>query len=123
LITLENYLPWYRKGATGAPKCLNKMQVFDPSATTVEHVYPENAVPPDPSLASLLDTLGNLTLLGSSDNDAAGNKPFAVKRAIFDKSPLVLNQEIAKNGSWTNSVVKARQTDLEDVALKVFRLK
>jgi hypothetical protein len=123
LITLENYLPWYRKGAMGVPKCLNKMQVFDPSATTVEHVYPESAAPSDASLAPLLDTLGNLTLLGSSDNDAAGNKPFGAKKAIFEKSPLVLNQEIAKNGSWTDSVVKARQTDLEDVALKVFRLK
>jgi hypothetical protein len=123
LITLENYLPWYRKGATGVPKCLNKMQVFDPSATTVEHIYPENAVPADASLVPLLDTLGNLTLLGSSDNDAAGNKPFAAKKAIFEKSPLVLNQEVAKNTSWTDSVVKARQKDLEDVALKVFRLK
>jgi hypothetical protein len=123
LITLENYLPWYRKGAAGVPKCLNKMQVFDPSATTVEHIYPENAAPSDTSLAPLLDTLGNLTLLGSSDNDAAGNKPFPVKKAIFEKSPLVLNQEVAKNGSWTDSVVKARQVDLENVALKVFRLK
>jgi hypothetical protein len=99
------------------------MQVFDPSATTVEHVYPENAAPSDASLAPLLDTLGNLTLLGSSDNDAAGNKLFAVKKAIFEKSPLVLNQEIGKKGSWTDAVVKARQMDLEDVALKVFRLK
>jgi hypothetical protein len=123
LITLENYLPWYRKGATGVPKCLNKMQVFDPSATTVEHIYPENAVPADASLVPVLDTLGNLTLLGSSDNDAAGNKPFTAKKAIFEKSPLVLNQEVAKNASWTDTVVKARQKDLEDVALKVFRLK
>jgi hypothetical protein len=123
LITLENYLPWYRKGATGAPKCLNKMQVFDPSATTVEHIYPENAAPADASLAPLLDTLGNLTLLGSSDNDAAGNKPFVAKKAIFEKSPLVLNQEVAKNPNWTDSIVRARQKDLEDVALKVFRLK
>jgi len=123
LITLENYLPWYRKGATGLPKCLNKMQVFDPSATTVEHIYPEKATPPNATFLPLLDTLGNLTLLGSSDNDAAGNKPFADKKAIFEKSPLILNQEIAKHAVWNETVVKKRQQDLEDVALKVFRVK
>lgn len=122
LITLESYLRWYRAGAKGHPKCLDKMVVFDPSATTVEHVYPENATPSDLTLEALLDTLGNLTLLGSMDNDAAGNKPFAKKKAIFEKSPLGLNQEIAKNTSWTAPVVAARQKDLEDVALKVFRL-
>jgi len=62
LITLESYLRWYRDGANGAPKCLDKMVVFDPSATTVEHVYPEKASPADASLDPLLDTLGNLTV-------------------------------------------------------------
>ncbi len=122
LITLESYLRWYRAGATGQPKCLDKMMVFDPSATTVEHVYPEKSSPPDATLEPLLDTLGNLTLLGSGDNDAAGNKPFAKKRAIFDKSVVGLNREIAANAAWTAAVVNARQTDLENMALKVFRL-
>lgn len=122
LITLESYLRWYRDGAKGAPKCLDKMVVFDPSATTVEHVYPEKASPADASLDPLLDTLGNLTLLGSTDNDAAGNKPFAKKKAIFEKSLVGLNQEIAKNAAWTSAVVEARQADLEQVALKVFRM-
>ncbi|WP_166016326.1 MULTISPECIES: HNH endonuclease family protein [Chelativorans] len=122
LITLESYLRWYRDGAKGAPRCLDKMVVFDPSATTVEHVYPEKASAADASLDPLLDTLGNLTLLGSTDNDAAGNKPFAKKKAIFEKSLVGLNQEIAKNAAWTAAVVEARQTDLEQVALKVFRM-
>ncbi|MEO3470933.1 DUF262 domain-containing HNH endonuclease family protein [Roseomonas sp. CAU 1739] len=122
LITLESYLRWYRAGAKGAPKCLDKMVVFDPSATTVEHVYPEKASPADGTLEPLLDTLGNLTLLGSTDNDAAGNKPFSKKKTIFEKSLVGLNQEIAKNTAWTAAVVEARQTDLEKVALKVFRM-
>ena len=123
MITLENYLKWYRKGATGTPKCLDKMQVFDPSATTVEHVYPEKAAPPDPVMLPLLDTLGNLTLLGPNDNDAAGNEAFTIKKAIFAKSPLTLNQEISQKPAWTEAVVKARQIDLEDAAIKIFRLK
>ena len=123
LITLENYLRWYRKGANGTPKCLDKMQVFDPSATTVEHVYPEKATPPDLVMLPLLDTLGNLTLLGPNDNDAAGNEAFTIKKAIFAKSPLTLNQEISQKPAWTEAVVKARQIDLEDAAIKIFRLK
>lgn len=122
LITLESYLPWYRAGAKGTPKCQTQMMVFDPSATTIEHVYAENAAPPDPKLEPLLDTLGNLTLLGSKDNDAAGNKPFSKKKAIFKKSPLVLNRDIAKKSSWNAANVAARQDDMMNMSLKVFRL-
>jgi hypothetical protein len=123
LITMENYLKWYRAGANGAPKCLDKMVVFDPAATTIEHVYPAGATPPDPALEPLLDTLGNLTLLGSKDNDAAGNKPFNQKQAILKNSPLLLNQEVAAKPQWDASVVTARQSDLEAAALRIFRTK
>lgn len=121
-MTVQWQVSWYRDGAKGQPKCLDKMLVFDPSATTVEHVYPEKASPAEPALEPLLDTLGNLTLLGSTDNDAAGNNPFGKKKAIFEKSVVGLNREIAKNAAWTEAIVIARQKDLEDVALKVFRL-
>lgn len=122
LITLENYLRWYREGASGVPRCLDKLLVFDPSATTIEHIYPEGASPKDPALEPLRDTLGNLTLLGSTDNDAAGNKKFAEKKKILKQSLLLLNREIATKGAWTAAVVNIRQKDLEDAAMRIFRL-
>lgn len=122
LITLESYLRWYRKGAAGQPVCLDKMVVFDPSATTIEHIYAENASTASPQMSPIADTLGNLTLLGSSDNDAAGNKPFSKKKLIFAKSALLMNRELGKRPTWTAVAVAKRQKDLEEVALKIFRL-
>lgn len=59
------------------------MPVFDPAATIVEHIYPEKASSVDAVMLTLLDTLGNLTLLGSKDNDAAGNKLFDAKKVVL----------------------------------------
>jgi len=122
LITLESYLRWYRKGAGGQPVCLDKMVVFDPSATTIEHIYAENVSTASPQMSAVADTLGNLTLLGSMDNDAAGNKPFSKKKSIFSKSSLLMNRELGKRPAWTAAAVANRQKDLEEVALRIFRL-
>jgi hypothetical protein len=122
LITLESYLQWYLAGTVGLPLCLNKMIVFDPSATTIEHIYAQNNATPQPALDALVDTLGNLTLLGSTDNNAAGNLPFPAKRAIFANSSLRMNREIAINPQWTDVEVNARLTALEDAAVKIFQV-
>lgn len=122
LITLESYLQWHLAGTAGLPVCINKMTLFDPSATTIEHVYAQNTVVPQPALDALVDTLGNLTLLGSTDNNAAGNQPYAAKRAIFANSALSMNREISSNAQWTSAEVNARLTTLEDAAVKIFRV-
>jgi Protein of unknown function DUF262/Protein of unknown function (DUF1524) len=122
LITLESYMRWHVTGAAGLPLCMDKMTVFDPSATTIEHVYAENTVPADPTLEPVLDTIGNLTLLGSADNNAAGNKPYAAKRPTFLASALQLNKLIAENADWTLIELQARQTQLEDAAIRIFKI-
>jgi hypothetical protein len=42
LITLEDHHKWYEDGAQGHPKCKDKTRVFDFSATTLEHIYPQS---------------------------------------------------------------------------------
>lgn len=122
LITLESYLNWHLAGTQGLPVCLSKMTVFDPSATTIEHIHAQNGAMPHPVLDALVDTLGNLTLLGAGDNAAAGNQPFPAKRAIFAQSALRMNREVANNAQWTDAEVNARLTALEDAAIKIFRV-
>ncbi|MEM7476065.1 MAG: HNH endonuclease family protein, partial [Planctomycetota bacterium] len=124
LIVLEDYHQWYDKGAHGAPKCLDKMRVFDFSNTTLEHIYPDSATQGSKvaGLERLKHTVGNLTLLGPGDNNKLANKPFAAKRKLFSKSGLKLNRDIAKKTTWTATHVKQRSTDIVKMALKIFEI-
>ncbi|WP_018099620.1 DUF262 domain-containing protein [Sinorhizobium meliloti] len=122
LITLEDYAQWYAGGASGVPRCKDKTRVFDFSNTTLEHVYPRSAKDDEKeaSLEKVKDTLGNLTIFGPSDNDAAANKTFAEKRSVLQSSNLKLNRDIGANSDWTSDKVQQRAQSLVSMALKVF---
>jgi hypothetical protein len=122
LMTLEHYVRWFDEGAQGRPVCRDLTRLLDFENTTIEHVYPENAEPPDATLEPLLDTLGNLTILSPDENIAAGDKTFDRKRPYFRRSTCTLNQQIGAVETWTVSVVETRQARLIDIALAVFRL-
>ncbi|MDE0534634.1 MAG: DUF262 domain-containing HNH endonuclease family protein [Albidovulum sp.] len=122
LITLEDYLQWYEKSAQGVPKCKNKARVFDFSNTTLEHIYPRSAkeTDKDSDLEEIKHSLGNLTVFGPDDNDAAANKSFAGKRPILQESDLKLNRNIGVEVDWTAKKVTQRTQSLISMALKVF---
>jgi hypothetical protein len=122
LMTIEHYARWYYDGAQGRPKCKDTARVFDFINTTIEHIYSQNTSSPDPDLDKLVNTLGNLTFLGSDDNDAAGNKSFAQKKPIFEKSSVLINRMIGENDTWNTTTVEARQEELGKMALKVFSI-
>ena len=87
-ITLEEYSKWYDRGARGVPKCIDKSRVFDFSNTTLEHVYPQSPEEDkkNSELEEIKHTLGNLTILGPTDNKELGNKNFD------EKKPHLLSQ-------------------------------
>ncbi len=122
LITLEDYLKWFEKGAQGEPKCVDKTRVFDLPGTTLEHVYPKSAgaVEKNADLEEVKQTLGNLTILGPGENDKLANKSFAQKQVVLATSSMRLNTDIAKETTWTKAVVEARTEQLVKMALKVF---
>ena len=122
LITLEDYAQWYEDGANGVPKCKDKTRVFDFSNTTLEHIYPQSAKGSDKKkdLENVKHALGNLTVFGPNDNDAAANKPFAEKRPILQESNLKLNRDIGAYNDWTAVKAKRRADELVAMALKVF---
>ena len=122
LMTLEHYHSWYASGAKGKPNCKDKSRVFDFSNGTIEHIYPANANPKDPALEPLVDTLGNLTYLGLTDNDAVGNKLFSEKKSIFEKSSILLNRTVAANMTWDEKTIDEHKKLLIDMAVKVFSL-
>lgn len=122
LITLEDHLKWFEKGAQGEPKCVDKTRVFDLPGTTLEHVYPKSASPTEKkaSLEEVKHALGNLTVLGPGENDKLANKSFTEKQKVLATSSMRLNTDIAKETTWTKAVVEARTGRLVKMALKVF---
>lgn len=120
LMTLEHYARWYGEGAQSEPECKNDTRVFDFANTTIEHIYPQGADPPEPDLEELVHELGNLTFLGPDDNQAMANEEFAEKKQFFEESSVLLNRKMAENDTWDGAAVEARQERLIKMALDVF---
>lgn len=110
------------KGAQGEPKCIDKTRVFDLPGTTLEHVYPRSASAAErkADLEEVKQSLGNLTILGTGENDKLANKSFADKQKALATSSMRLNTDIAKEADWTKAVVEARTERLVKMALKIF---
>ena len=124
LTTLETYHASADQGKVGKKLKPNIMTVFDLASTTLEHIYPQNATATsqDAALESLKSRIGNLTVLAASDNSQLGNVAFVAKKAVFSKSSVTLNREIAKQINWTQKSLENREKRLCDLALKVFGL-
>jgi uncharacterized protein with ParB-like and HNH nuclease domain len=61
--------------------------------------------------------LGNLTLLGSDYNEKISNSLFDVKREVYRKSQIALNNELALYDRWTPEEIEDRQKKLAQVAI------
>lgn len=122
LMTLEHFARWFDEGANGRPRCRDNTRVLDFENSTIEHIYPEHAVAPDPLLEPYLDTLGNLTILSPEENDAAGDKAFPEKKRYFEDSQNLLNRQIAVEANWTAEAVRLRQARLVEMGLSIFKL-
>lgn len=121
-VGLESYMPWYEKGGIGMPECKDMVNAIDSDRLTVEHVYPQTAKDgkSNDELEKVKHEIGNLTVLGPSENSVNSNKNFSEKRIMFEKSNFMLNRAIAKNKNWSNVEVKERQRELIEMAVKIF---
>ena len=122
LITLEDYMKWYKSGAEGEPRCIDKSRPFDFSSATLEHVYPQTARAPDKKarIEEVKHTLGNLTILAPGENSVASNKPFSEKRKMFRDSSMDLSRGIGRKRIWDEKRIKDQTKYLVKIALKVF---
>lgn len=113
---------WFDAGAQGRPNYVAPDQAIDLGKITLEHIGPQNPVNADPLLRPLVHRIGNLTLLAGEANDAAANKDFAEKKAIFAASNLRLNLALVAHDEWTAEVATARQEAIIGQAMRVFSL-
>lgn len=123
LSTIDDYWRWYQDGAQGRPKCRDVARVMDLAELTVEHVYPQKptASTRDPACDVLVNTLGNLTILGRDDNQAAGNKSFATKKPYLKSSSIRINNVIGQQSKWRKTEIEKRRRELIAVAKAIFR--
>ena len=120
LLTIEDYHEWLEDGAKGEPECRNKMHVLDIHSTTIEHIQFKNPKLIDKEMKKVVNTIGNLALLGPKDNSTLGDKPYSDKRDTYQRSNLTLNQILGKNGTWTKSKIQSRTKELTDKAVEIF---
>jgi hypothetical protein len=82
---------------------------------------PENEVQKLESYPSMVNWLGNLTLINSSYNKKISNDVFEIKCMEFDKSPYTLTKELVKYTSFTPSTIEQRtQMMLDRLLVSVY---
>jgi hypothetical protein len=121
LSTIEDYLQWYNGGANGRP-VPNTSRMLDINGINIEHIYPRNPIQgqEDPALEPIKDDIGNLTFWAPGDNSAAGNTPFSKKKALYEKSMVLMNHELAVLPAWDKQALDNRRNRLIKIAMKVF---
>ena len=69
-----------------------------------------------------VDRIGNLTLMGPTDNKPGPkyNGTFTKKRESYQGSGIALTRELRQYDDWTPSVVKARQREMAERAVRVW---
>lgn len=91
---------------------------------TIEHISPQN--PPNAHSeefkANYLHVAGNLALLTNQQNSKFGNKPFEIKRDLFQDTALVSYTEIRENSNWSENEILARHNQITKFALQYFDL-
>ena len=107
----------------------------EPSATSIEHVLPQN--PSDDSMwldwfpdaderASWTHRLANLVLLSRRKNSQASNWDFERKRNTYflknGTTPFALTTRVVAETEWTPEVLERRQRELIDAFKKEWRL-
>ena len=120
LITIEEYIKWYRQGASGKPTIMDTTRIFDFEKCTIEHIYSQKSTPSDPVLEPMKQDIGNLSFWGANENAKVGNKPFADKKSFYQQSSVLLNQELAALSTWDRATLEWRREELIKIALTIF---
>lgn len=91
-----------------------ELAVAPPTRVHVEHVYPQN--PPSgrrmAQHTSVVNRIGNLTLLDRRLNIGARNATFEEKKQYYERSELLLTQELAHRDTWSLEALNERQNAL-----------
>jgi hypothetical protein len=98
--------------------------VNPPHKVHVEHIYPQN---PEPGKSAanhgqIINRLGNLTLLDKVLNISIKNGEFDKKKPSYEKSELLISQDLTVYSAWDASTIADRQKKLSVRAPAVWSL-
>ncbi len=100
----------------------------DSDAFNIEHILPQNPEQGwedfrDEDVELMAYRLGNMTLMQSGANRAAGNAPFATKKIAFAASQFEITRKVAvDNADWTPERLAARQNWMANQAASIWRI-
>jgi len=101
-----------------------EMRVEDSRMTHVDHIYPQT-----PSKTSrwkkhdsLVNRLGNQTLLAAALNTSAKNAGFKKKAPIYKKSDVKITKKLAKSKTWNEEAIDIRQDWLSSFAPQIWAI-
>lgn len=98
----------------------------NPDEVSLEHILPKNPAPGtwtdfEPETTTLwARKLGNLCLLSSDENGAAGNAEFSAKKPIYQKSKLRLTRQVAGYANWDPKSIQDRQKKLAKMSVSIW---
>lgn len=124
LMTLEYHFPYYLQDLTRpTSKCLNKTNPYDFAGTSIEHIYPKNALAAevDVQIEPLKNSIGNLALMDPQHNSDQRNKKFLDKKSEYASSSIEVLKYVSAHGNWTKTEVEDLEAKYIDLALKHFR--
>lgn len=102
----------------------DELRVGGPDLVHVEHIYPQSPSGEErlEHHSSLVDRLGNLTLLSGRRNSGIKNSSFEVKkRAAYSMSEILLTRDLLKYDSWGADAIGVRQKELALQAFEVWK--
>lgn len=99
-----------------------ELDVATPDRVHVEHIYPQN--PPAggrwPDHLSLIERLGNLTLLSRRMNEGIGNLTFDAKKPSYAQSEIMITKELADVPRWDRQAIDDRQRKMAESAVAIW---
>jgi hypothetical protein len=101
----------------------DELDVAPPSRVHVEHIYPQTPREGErlPQHSSLINRIGNLTLLAARLNTAIRNSNFVEKTEAYRSSELLItNQLPCTYSEWNADTIHARQEALAATAVSIW---
>lgn len=97
-----------------AKRRTQEVSVEGPDRVHVEHIYPQTpATGPWPNHRSMIDRLGNLTLLSKRLNTSVKNADFSTKKEeAYKESDVLMTQELLDIDEWNADAIDTRQREL-----------
>jgi len=93
------------------------------SRLELEHIMPKKRSGEWPNHdPSLVNKLGNLTLIGPNYNRRVRNRGFEIKRQQFQDSELAITRELANFSSWGREEIERRGRALAEEIAQIFRI-